>query len=108
MVNSMGISPIEFNGAVGRTQDFSTVRQNEEQKGMVDQNNFQRHFEQEINQNLHTVRKQDEADQKKNSFDAKNKGNGNYSGDGGKNRKKKPQEPGNVRIKSQGGFDMKI
>lgn len=104
----MGISPIEFNGMVGRTQDFSTVRHNEEQKGMVDQNNFLNHFEHEVNQHIHTVHKQDNADSKKKKFDAKEKGSGEYGGDGGRNRKKRPSEQGSVRQKPQGGFDMKI
>ena len=35
------------------------------------------------------------------------KGNGNYQGDGGKNKKKKSQD-GKVITKPEGGFDMKI
>ncbi len=103
----MGISPIEFNGMVGRTQDFSTVRHNEEQKGMVDQSNFQNHFEQEVKQNISTVRKQDNADPKNKKFDAKDKGDGEYSGDGGRNRKKNAAK-GTAVSKTQGGFDIKI
>lgn len=103
----MAISPIEFNGVVGRTQDFSTVRHNEEQKGLVDQNNFQTHFEQEVKQNISTVRRQDNADPKNKRFDAKDKGDGEYTGDGGRNRKKGSGKE-SVSDKLQGGFDIKV
>ena len=103
----MAISPIEYNGMVGRTQDFSAVRHNEEQKGLVDQSNFQTQFEQEVKQNTSTVRKQDNADQKQRKFDAKDKGDGEYTGDGGRSRKKGSGKE-TVISKSQGGFDIKV
>lgn len=103
----MAISPIELNGMVGRTQDFSAVRHNEEQKGMVDQSNFQNHLEQEVKQNISTVRRQDNAEWKNKKFDAKDKGDGEYTGDGGQNRKKGTAKV-TVLNKSQGKFDIKV
>lgn len=103
----MAISPIELNGMVGRTQDFSAVRHNEEQKGMVDQSNFQNHLEQEVKQNISTVRRQDNAEWKNKKFDAKDKGDGEYTGDGGQNRKKGAAKV-TVLNKSQGKFDIKV
>ena len=44
---------------------------------------------------------------KENRFDAKEKGRNEYSGDGGKHRKKFKGD-GKVVAKSVGGFDIKI
>ena len=43
------------------------------------------------------------------NFDAREKGNGHYAGDGGRNRRKEEKEKdGKVVLKGRGGFDMKI
>lgn len=105
----MAISRIELQGQVTRAQDFTTIKQNEDNKGMVDQSNFQNQFQQNIDQHLHQVRRGDESEFLNKRFDAKEKGNGSYEGDGGRNRKKKEeQDDGRVICKRQGGFDIKI
>ena len=38
----MTISRVELQGQVTRAQDFTTIKQNEDNKGVVDQTNFQR------------------------------------------------------------------
>ncbi|GFI46095.1 hypothetical protein IMSAGC019_01408 [Lachnospiraceae bacterium] len=38
------ISRVEIQGQVTRAQDFTTIKQNEDNKGMVDQSNFQQQF----------------------------------------------------------------
>lgn len=105
----MAIGPVEMNGMISRTQDFTTIKQNEDNKGMIDQNNFQNQFKQEINHQMNRVQKGDDAKQEQKKYDAKEKGNGQYSGDGGKNKKKKEEKPeGKVIIKGKSSFDMKI
>ena len=37
----MAIGPIELNGVISRTQDVTTIKQHEDQKAQIDQNNFQ-------------------------------------------------------------------
>ena len=44
----MSISRIEIQGQVARTQDFTTIKHNEDNKTMVDQTNFQRQFNQTV------------------------------------------------------------
>ena len=51
----MTISRVELQGAVTRTQDFATLKQNEDNKGMIDQTNFHKQFDQNINDQLHQV-----------------------------------------------------
>ena len=75
----------------------------------MDQGNFQTHFNKEIDQNLNRVRQSDNTENRGKKHDAKEKGNGQYSGDGGRQRKQE-QLQGSVRLKSHEdkGFDIKI
>ncbi len=104
------INPIEVNGIISRAQDISILRHNEENRSVIDQNNFQHKFDQEIEQNIRTVRQSDDTDKTDTRHDAKEKGKNSYFGDGGK--KKKPdeqkQQDGKVFVKKTGGFDIKI
>ena len=104
----MAISPLVTHGTIARAQDFTTIKQNEDQKGLIDQSNFQQQFKKEINERPHQVNKQDNAGFQNRKFDAKDKGDNQYSGDGGRNRKKSEEEPGKVIIKGRSSFDMKI
>ena len=93
----MAIGSISLQGQVTRAQDFSTIKQNEDNKVVVDQGNFQSHFNKEVKQNLSRVHQSDDTENPK------------YSGDGGKHRKK--QENGEVvqkQTKLQHSFDMRI
>jgi len=103
----MTISRVEIQGQVTRAQDFTTIKHNEDNKGMVDQTHFQRQFDQTVENKIRQVHQGDSTENRGKKFDAKEKGNGNYSGDGGRKRKKS-EEDGRVILKNQGGFDMKI
>lgn len=105
----MTISRVELQGQVTRAQDFTTIKHNEDNKTMVDQTNIQRQFDQNVDNRLRQVNQSDQAENQQKRFDAKDKGNGTYSGDGGRRRKKEEkQEDGKVVLKGRGGFDMKI
>lgn len=105
----MTISRVELQGQVTRAQDFTTIKHNEDNKTMVDQTNIQRQFDQNVDTRLRQVNQSDQAENQQKRFDAKEKGNGTYSGDGGRRRKKEEkQEDGKVVLKGRGGFDMKI
>lgn len=104
----MTISRIELQGQITRTQDFTTIKQNEDNKGMVDQLNYQKVFDQNVETKVRQVRQGDRSENEGKRFDAKEEGNGRYSGDGGKRRKKEEEKDGRVVLKGHGGFDMKI
>ena len=105
----MSIGPVELSGVVGRAQDFTTIKHNEDNKGLIDQTNYHNKFEQKINQNTKTVQEGNDADGIHKRFDPSEKGDNEYSGDGGKKRKKQQEEnDGKVVIKNKGGFDIKI
>lgn len=103
----MTISRVELQGQVTRAQDFTTIKHNEDSKVMVDQNNFQRQFDQTVENRARQVQQGDEAENRGKRFDAKEKGNNSYAGDGGRNRKKEEKD-GRVVLKGQNNFDMKI
>ena len=104
----MAISPLLFNGSVSRMQDISSIKHNEDTKGMVDQTNFQNTFNREVDSKVNQVHHSDDVKNRQQKQDAKEKGKNQYTGDGGKKRDAKKPQDGRVIAKSAGGFDMKI
>lgn len=104
----MAIGQVELNTAMSRIQDYTTQKHNESQKGFVDQTNFQTQFQKEITNNMKQVNQGEQAENRNKKFDARDKGNGEYQGDGGKNRKRKENPDGRVVAKTSSSFDMKI
>lgn len=103
------ISRVELQGQVTRAQDFTNIKHNEDNKAMVDQSNFQRQVDQAVETRARQVIQGDRTDNEGKRFDAKDKGNGHYAGDGGRRRRKEEKEKdGKVVLKGMGGFDMKI
>lgn len=101
----MAFSAIELT-TVSRAQDYSSIKQNEDNKAFVDQSNGQfqvQKNEQRITKEVHSG---DDAQWTEKQPDARQKGNGTYYGDGGKRRKQQPREQ--VVVKGQKGFDIKI
>lgn len=101
-----GISPVELNGMVGRTQDFSQIKHQENNRPVVDQGNFQAQVEKNTENKSTVVQEGQKTD-----TDGENQGGsrGSYGGDGGKNRKRSevPKE-GRMIMKNQHGFDISI
>lgn len=92
---------------ISRAQDYSIIKQNEDNKGMVAQTVISQDINKNTEQHIHEVHESDNAEWHQHNPDAKEKGNGAYSGDGGRYRKKeKPQD--RVVVKGRGGFDIKI
>lgn len=106
----MAITPLEQLGAIGRTQDFSAIRQQEDNKMLGNQTIIQTQVEKEAEERVSQVRQADHAERKEKKFDAKEKGDNPYAGDGGKGRKRTQEEntDGKVVLKGVGSFDMKI
>lgn len=108
----MSINRIELQGTITRAQDYTTIKHNQDNKGMVDQSNFQTQFQKTVESKVTQVHQGDNTENGNKNYDAKEKGNGEYSGDGGRRRRKnseKDNEPeGRVVLKGIGRFDMKI
>ena len=91
----MSIRPVDFNGMIQRTQDVSTLKQNEDNRPVVEQQTI---FSQEMEKENAGYR-----------YDAKEKGNGHYEKEERKKKDKKQQKADNVYLKGQtSGFDIKV
>ncbi len=107
----MSIGPMQLNGIMTRTQDFTAIKQNEDMKPMLDQSVFQNTMEKTVEKKLTQVREGDEADNYQRRHDAKEKGKNEYYGDGGKGRKKENagfSADGKVIRKGMPGFDFSV
>ncbi|MCI8694666.1 MAG: hypothetical protein HFH91_18545 [Lachnospiraceae bacterium] len=102
----MAFGAIELT-TISRAQDYTTIKHNEDNKVVVDQANFSDQFQKNTEQNIREVHSSDDTQWHEKKPDAREKGNGQYSGDGGSRRKKK-QVQDRVVVKGRGGFDMKI
>lgn len=101
----MAFGAIEFT-TITRAQDYTTIKHNEDNKGFVDQTNFSQQVQKTTEQSIRQVNRSDDPEWHHNNPDAKEKGNNEYQGDGGRYRKQGTKEQ--VVVKGRGGFDIKI
>ena len=95
----MSIRPVDFNGMIQRTQDVSTLKQNEDNRPVVEQQTIFSQEMKKVEQNLHQV------------VHAREKENAGYRYDEEERKKKdkKQQKADNVYLKGQtSGFDIKV
>lgn len=102
----MAIGGIEIT-TLPRSQDYTAIKQNEDNKGMIDQNNSNMQVQKQTQELTKEVHSGNNAEWYKKKPDAKEKGGSEYAGDGGKKRKKKEQQD-QVVIKAHQGFDVKV
>lgn len=105
---AMAIGPVILNGVVSTSQDYSNVKQNEDNKGMVHQHGFQMQLEKQIDIRHTRVVENEQMRKEERKFDAREKGDNQYTGDGGKKRKREENANGKVIVKGKTSFDMKI
>ena len=101
----MAYGAIEL-ATITRLQDYSTMKQNEDNRGMMQQTNLGNQMQKTTQQRMQEVNRGDDTAWHEQRPDAREKGNGQYFGDGGKRRREAVVKKS--RDKSQGGFDMKI
>ena len=96
----MSIRPVDMNGVIQRTQDVGTLKQHQDMKPMVDQQNIQIEVQREEYRQSEQVTRKDDSQMEEHRFDAKEEG---------KEQRKKKQKEDRVVIKGAiGGFDVKI
>lgn len=93
--------------SITRSQDYTTIKQNEDNKGFTDQMNIGHNIQKDTQQRTHEVHSSDNSDWHSRQFDAKEKGENEYSGDGGK-RHKRDEKKDRVVVNGHRGFDIKI
>ncbi len=89
-----------------RAQDFTTIKQNEDNKMAVTQMNINRQEDKQLKLRSQQVVEKEETKWQQKKFDAKEKGSNEYNGDGGKRRHEKQNDQ--VVIKGQQSFDIKV
>ena len=103
----MAIGFVEMQGQITRAQDFTTVKHNEDTKGLVDQSNFGQQVTRQVERQVQRVNQREKAENRQKKFDAKEKGSNEYHGDGGQGKKRKKQEAdGKVLLKGVSTFDV--
>lgn len=103
----MAIGPMQLNGIMTRTQDYTSIKQNENMKPVLDQVAFQNTIEKKVEKKLTQVKESEETDTYQRKQDAKEKGKNEYHGDGGRNRRQ-AQSDGRVIRKTPQGFDFSV
>lgn len=104
----MSIRPVELNGMLQRSQDVGSLKQNEDNKPTLQQQNVQTQFSKDTVRQMQTVHHADDADNQQKRYDAKEKGSNEYE-DNQKKKKSKKEKDGKVIPKSiSSGFDIKI
>lgn len=102
----MGIGSIEFT-TIARSQDYTTIKHNEDNKVNVDQAYFGQQLNKNVEQKTKKVQNGDNTEWQNKKFDAKEKGSNAYEGNSTLKRKQKqPKEQ--VVINGHQGFDVKI
>lgn len=101
----MAVNPIDI-ASVTRSTDYSIIKHNEDQRGLQEQATLVHREQKDTQQKAEEVLKQDNAGWQEKRFDAREKGNGEYRGDGGKKKKKPAKEQ--VIVNGHKGFDVKI
>ena len=90
-----------------RTQEYTTIKHQEDSKGFVNQSGIGQQIEKKTEQMAHEVHSSDNAGWHNKKFDARDKGANEYSGDGGKKRRQNEKQD-KVVVKGHQGFDIKI
>ena len=101
----MAINPINI-VTMTRTPDFTAIKQNEDNRGAMAQMNMVQQEDKAQKLRAGQVTQKEEAGWHQKKFDAKEKGDNQYSGDGGKRRFSNKEDK--VVNKRQQGFDIKI
>ncbi len=82
----MSINRIDF-GVMAASSEVGSLKAAEEARPLMDQRNFQAQFNQEVDNQRSQVTEKDDVGQGELHSDAQDKGNNEYMGDGGQNRR---------------------
>ncbi len=102
---TMAFGAIELT-TISRSQDYSSIKQNEDNKAALSQANGQIQVEKNENRKNREIHSSDNAQWHRDQHDAREKGRNEYNGDGGAKREKQKEE--RVVVKGRTGFDIRI
>ena len=102
------VNPIVFSGMVQRTQDISTIKQNENAKPQFEQVFLQQKNQKDVVLKHESVIKKDNADKEQKKFDAKEKGNGEYFANNKKGKQNQKDVGKVIKKDNKGSFDVSV
>ena len=102
------IRPVEMSGVVQRSQDVSQMKHQENNKAFVDSQNFGQQFNKEVKHQMNSVTDTQKSEKKKDTYDAKNKGNGREYSEQQKEKREKKKNNDKVTLRTQSSFDIRI
>lgn len=102
------MKPVEMTGIVNRTTDFAQVRQNEEQKPVIEQYAFEAQFNKQVEKNSEAVVKKHDSEWKNEKFDAKEKSKNKYYASIKKKMKENIEEDEKAEPEKHTTFDIRI
>ncbi len=82
----MSINRIDF-GVIASSNEVSQIKAAEDARPLMDRQNFQTQFNEEVDNQKHSVNQKDDIGQGELHSDAQEKGSNEYMGDGGRNRR---------------------
>lgn len=100
------MKPFVVNSSIGRTQDISLIKQNQDNRPMVEQNIISHNNEKQIGRNMETVIHKENAEFES-PFNKDGKGGAEYE-ERERKKRKKEDEDGKVTIKNRANFDIRI
>ena len=104
----MSIRPVDFSGMIQRTTDVSNLKQNEDAKPVVDQQNSTAQMVKHEDAVSHQVLNSSGSAKMENHSDAKEEGRGQYFNTRGKKQSKKKEDVKVIVKNGAGVFDIKI
>ena len=105
----MAISPILMNGVVQRADDMSVIKNQQDNRPAVEQQNVQTQMGKKVDQQRRQVVTSEDANKTDTHADAREKGKNSYffrKNTKGKKQENPPEDY--VKKKTLGGFDIKI
>lgn len=94
----MAVSSFEIQGLMGRTQDYTAIKHQEDNKNMIAQSAFQNQAEKKVQNKAQRVQQSQQSETQQQKKDAKDKGSNTYFGDGGHGRNRQEQIPVEGRV----------
>ncbi len=105
----MIIKPAMMQATVQRTQDMSSIKQQEDNKAYMAQTSAQTTVKKETMHKAQDVNKKDNADYHEQKHDAKEKGRNEYFSQKNNNKEgQSEEEDGRVILKKRADFDLRV
>ncbi len=100
----MSIGRVDL-GVIATSTDVTAMRAAEEARPVADQHNFQTQFNEEVENNQHSVNAKNDIDQGQLNSNAEDKGSNEYMGDGGRHRRQSKDDKSRETLERQVSTD---